>query len=240
MTTIIWPQLTPELLRELASAALNNAGKLLAEASLLLANEHWARAYFLSVASIEESGKARFAFDSQSRNLTNPAVCSTLRRYLENHARKIQYALGSWLMELESAEARKALEIVIELMVDLQRGREPSMYSDLRTLPDKAQTPSEVVRPHAASECVRLACDCLSRARNHIATKRPTTIAPSDDRLFTFKSTALHAIVKSQDFWWYFLDRFERGEKNWAETILQYETIYRSKGLSFRKPPAAS
>jgi AbiV family abortive infection protein len=238
--TIIWPQLTHELLSELASASLQNAAELLAEASLLLTNEHWARAYFLSVASIEESGKARLAFDSQTRNLTNPAVCSILRRHLENHARKIQYALGSWLMDFEGADARKALDKVIELMVELQRGREPSMYSDLRTLPDKAQTPSAVVRPHAASECVRLARDCLSRARNHIATKSPTTITPPDDRLFTFKSTALHAILKSKDFWSYFLDRFERGEKNWAETVLQYETDYRSRGLSFRKPPAAS
>ncbi len=82
-------------------------------------------------------------------------------------------------------------------MADLQRGREPSMYSDLRTLPDKAQRPSEVV----AALCrlgggPRSARDCSSRARNHIATK-PTTIAQSDDHLFTFKSTALHAIVKS-------------------------------------------
>ena len=235
----IWPQLTPELLREFASAALKNAEELLAEASLLLANEHWARAYFLSVASIEESGKARFAFDSQSRNLANPAVSTTLRRYLENHARKIQYALGSWIMDNE-AEARKVLEIVIDLMVDLQRGREPSMYSDLRISPEKAQTPRDVVRPAAAADCVRLAHDCLTRAHSHIAANRPVAISPSDDRLLTFKSTALHAIVKSQDFWWYFLDRFERGEKNWAETVLQYETIYRSKGLSFRKPPAAS
>jgi AbiV family abortive infection protein len=239
VTTIIWPQLTPELLTELASASLQNAGELLAEASLLLANGRFARAYFLSVASIEESGKARLAFDSQSRNLANPAVCSTLRRYLENHPRKIQYALGSWLMDNE-ADARRVLEMVSRLMVELQRGREPSMYSDLRTSPDKAQRPSDVVRPSAAADCVRLAHDCLSRARRHIATNRPPTITPSDDRLFTLRSTQLNAIVKSPDFWWYFLDRLERGEKNWADTVLQYEAHYRSKGLSFRKPPAAS
>jgi len=130
--------------------------------------------------------------------------------------------------------ARKVLETVSDLMVALQRGREPSMYSDLRISPDKVQMPSDVVRPAAAADCVRLANDCVSRARSHIATKKPPTITASDDRLFTLRSAQFNAIVKSRDFWWYVVDRFERGDKNWTAAVFQYETDYRSKGTSFR------
>jgi len=66
--------LTPELLQQYHEAALANARALLEEAALLLRYGHHARAYFLAVATIEETGKAVQAFDSMGRNLKDSAV----------------------------------------------------------------------------------------------------------------------------------------------------------------------
>jgi len=56
-------ELTPRLLVEYRDAALVNSYALLEEATLLLANKHFARAYFLSASCIEEAGKAVQAFE---------------------------------------------------------------------------------------------------------------------------------------------------------------------------------
>jgi len=77
---------TVDLLREYSAAALHNANELLREASLLCTNGHAARAYFLAVASIEETGKALQAFDAQGRNLADSAVSAKLRRSMEDHS----------------------------------------------------------------------------------------------------------------------------------------------------------
>lgn len=84
---------TPEVLREYSEAALKNASELVEEASLLYAHGHVARAYFLAVASIEETGKALLAFDAQGRNLADSAVTSKLKRAMEDHSQKITEGL---------------------------------------------------------------------------------------------------------------------------------------------------
>ncbi|WP_323718188.1 AbiV family abortive infection protein [Paracoccus aminovorans] len=89
------PTLTATLLRSYSEAALRNADELLAEASLLLEHDHMARAYFLAVACVEEAGKALLAFDSQNRNLSDPAVCTKLKKSMESHGEKINYGPSS-------------------------------------------------------------------------------------------------------------------------------------------------
>ena len=103
MGSLHTPKLTPALLRDYSTAALNNAGELLEEASLLQKAGHMARAYFLAVACIEETGKALQAFDAQNRNMSDPAVCTKLKAGMEQHAQKINYALSLWA--LNSADA---------------------------------------------------------------------------------------------------------------------------------------
>lgn len=125
------PKLTAKLLQPYSEAALRNADELLAEAALLRDHGHHARAYFLAVACIEEAGKALLTFDAQNRNLSDPAVCSKLKTTTESHAYKINYALGIWAMS--SPDARGAWKVATDLIFHLKQGREPSMYSDLRT-----------------------------------------------------------------------------------------------------------
>ena len=161
------PKLTATLLHSYSEAALRNADELLVEASLLRDHDHIARAYFLAVACIEEAGKALLAFDAQNRNLSDPAVCTKLKTSMESHGQKINYALGTWA--LNSPDQRKALNVALDLIFHVKQGREPSMYSDLRTDPDRVQTPREIVRTTAARDCVRLAEDCLAHARQHVS-----------------------------------------------------------------------
>lgn len=226
------PKLTPELLRAYSAAALRNATELLEEASLLRDNGHMARAYFLSVACIEETGKALQAFDAQNRNLSDPAVCARLMAAMCNHAQKINYALGAWAVS--SADQRKALKVALDLILHLKRGREPSMYSDLRADPARVETPREVVRAEAARDCVRLAKDCWTYGRRHVTEQTPPNVTLSQDKLFTMKPAKFREMLSTEDFWWYFISRMEAGRKDLAEAVIGYERDHINTGVPFR------
>ncbi len=226
------PTLTPNLLQSYSEAALRNANELFAEAALLRDHDHMARAYFLAVACIEEGGKALLAFDAQNRNLSDPAVCTKLKKSMESHGEKINYALSMWA--LNSSEPHEALKAVIDLIVHVKRGREPSMYSDLRTAPDRVQTPREVVRDRAARDCVRLAENCLAYARRHVIEKTPAKFTTAQHRLFTMKSDKFQEILNTEDFWCYFISRMEAGQQDIAEAVLGYEREHIKTSTPFR------
>src|SRR6266850_4965044 len=107
-------QLSPQLLKDYSLAALGNASELVAEALVLWKHRHFARAYFLAVASIEETGKAYLAFDGQGRNLSDSAVASKLRRAMEDHPQKISHAFTTWLVA--SPSIREEVMPAINLM----------------------------------------------------------------------------------------------------------------------------
>lgn len=226
------PNMTAELLRSYSAAALRNADELLVEASLLRDHDHMARAYFLAVACIEEAGKALIAFDAQNRNLSDPAVCTKLKTTMETHAQKINYALSMWA--LSSPNQREALKVALDLIFHVEQGREPSMYSDLRTDPDRVQTPREVVRADAARDCVRLAENCLAHAHRHVREKTPFSFTSTQDRLFTMKSAKFQEMLNTEDFWWYYISRMEAGQQDIAEAVLGYERDHIKTGTAFR------
>lgn len=229
------PKLTMTLLYSYSEAALSNADELLAEALLLRDHGHMARAYFLAVACVEEAGKALLAFDSQKRNLSDPAVCSKLKKSMENHGLKINYALSMWA--LSSPDQRKALEVASDLIIHIKRGREPSMYSDLRTAPDRVQTPGAIVHESAARDCVRLAEDCLAYAHRHVIAKTPAEFTTAQDRLFTMKTAAFQEMLNREDFWWYYISRMEAGQQDIAEAVLRYEREHIKTGTPFCTGP---
>lgn len=226
------PQLTPDLLRAYGDAALSNADELLAEATLLLDHDHMARAYFLAFSCIEETGKALQAFDAQLRNLTDPAVCTRLKKGLEDHRQKISYALSIWA--LNAPDPRASLKKALDLIIHLTRGREPSMYSDLRTNPDRVQTPREIVRAEAARDCVRLASASLDYARRHLSEKEPAEITSVQDKLFTMKSGKFREMMSTEDFWWYLISRMEAGQQDFADAVIEYERDHIKTGTPFR------
>lgn len=226
------PNLTAELLREYSQAALSNAEELLAEASLLLEHGHMARAYFLAVSCVEEVGKALHSFDAQQRNLADPAVCTRLRNSLENHSQKINYALSIWAMN--DRDPRAAIEVAMDLIGHLRRGREPSMYTDLRSEPDGIQLPREVVRDKAAKDCIRLAEGCVANAKKHLSEKKPQEFTAAHDRLFVMKSRRFQEMLNTEDFWWFLVSRMEEGRHDFAETVLIYDREYVRADKEFR------
>lgn len=214
------PPLTAELLKEYGEAALANARELLSEADILERNQHFARTYFLAVSCIEETGKALMAIEWQSRNLADPAVRKRMKASMENHAGKTTYALFRWA--LRDSDREKALKAATDLVVHLNEGREPSMYTDLRTEPTGVQCPRDVVRPEAARDCVRLARRCLSEAEVVIAKGEPAEFTHAQDRLFLMKPAKFSSILSSADFWWYYISRFETGKEDIAEAVISY------------------
>jgi AbiV family abortive infection protein len=226
------PQMTTDLLRSYSTAALCNADELLVESSLLHQHGHNARAYFLAVACIEEAGKALLAFNAQNRNLSDPAVCTKLKADMENHAQKITCALGAWA--LSRPDPRKELKVALDLIIALKRGREPSMYTDLRTDPDRVQTPQGVVRATAARDCIRLAENSLNYAHRHVREETPIKFTAAHDRLFTMKSGKLKATLDTEDFWWYYIARVEVGQRDMAEAVLGYERDHVRTSTPFR------
>ncbi len=153
--------------------------------------------------------------------MSDPAVCTKLKSGVESHARKIDYALITWT--LSSPDPREAFKVTSDLMFHLKHGREPSMYSDLRTDPDRVQTPREVVRANAARDCVSLAENCLAHAHRHISEKTPSKFTSAQDRLFTMKPAQFQNMLSVEDFWWYYISRMEAGQQDIAETVLGYE-----------------
>lgn len=225
------PKLTPALLHSYSQAALRNAEELLVEAGLLRDHDHMARAYFFAVSCIEEAGKALLAFDSQNRNLADPAVCKKLKTSMESHGQKVNYALSIWAVS--SPDPREALNVALNLIFHVTQGREPSMYCDLRTNPDRVQTPREIVRATAAQDCVRLAESCLAHAKQYVSEKVPSKFTTAHDRLFTMKSVKFQDLLSTEDFWWYYISRLEAGQRDLAEAVFEYERDHLKTGRPF-------
>lgn len=212
-----------------SAAALKNGEELSNEAALLYEHGHFARAYFLAVAAIEEIGKAIMAFDAQGRNLNDPAVASKVQRSLADHASKIRSAFIGFLV----ADPHKSTEKAVELMIQLQRGREPSMYTD-QSEDGSISVPSIVVRERAAFDCVRLSKHCLASAQNHLSSTSPAQRTRADDQLFALKSSHVSELMNKEDFWWYYISRMEAGKMGYAEAVMQYRQDYALPGKLFK------
>ena len=212
-------------------AAIENAEALFVEASLLNEHGHSARAYFLAVASIEEIGKSLMAFDAQGRNLSDPAVVTKLNRDLSDHKSKIRSAFVGFLV----ADPRKNIEPAIDLIIALQRAREPAMYTDLGS-DLSILVPAARVRDTAAQDCERLARDLLASAHRHIAENKPQKRSIAEDQLFALRSSDAKLVMSSEDFWWYYIDQVEKGNRDFAVSAIRYRTVFLLKERTFREP----
>lgn len=169
--------LSVELLAAYRDAALANAEELIAEAELLLQADHYARAYFLGVAAVEEVGKAVQAFDGMGRNLSNPAVRSKLQTQFEDHSQKVTSAFIPWLVS--TPNLRSEVMEFVNTMIDVTQGREPSMYTDILSDGSRVVTPQQAVRPIAAKNCVALAEAVLARQNRTSSHEFPQSLPES-------------------------------------------------------------
>ena len=228
--------LTVVLLQNYAAAALQNSRELLTEATLLEENGFQARAYFLAVASIEETGKAALAFDAQGRKLGNLAVAQKIRRTFDDHSAKITAAFTPWL--LKSANINADVRTAVKLMVDLKFGREPSMYTDILEDGTTVQLPSNVVRPLAGRECIRLAKDCYAHADRLIRESEPTATTPEQDEFFAMKRSVTKELMNTEDFWEFHISQVSLGQRKLEENVIAYRRDYVQKRRKFNFSPS--
>jgi AbiV family abortive infection protein len=225
-------KLTIDLLNGLAKAAIANAGELIEEAKVLYAANHFARAYFLAVASIEETGKSQIAFDGQGRKIEDTSIAAKIKKHLEDHSAKITSAFVPWMNDAK--DIRSEVMNAVELMVMLKNGREPSMYTDIHLDGKGIHLPSEKVRPVAARDCIRLAMKCFDTAQKKMGSGiPPKQTTRNQDLLYSMKSKEYEAILKTEDYWWYALDLMEKKRFVFEDAILEYKAVYMEKGIKY-------
>jgi AbiV family abortive infection protein len=221
-----------ELLTQYSIDALDNASQLIEEADLLFQHGRLARSYYLAVAAIEEIGKSFLAFDALGRNLNDSAVTAKVRSSLESHSRKITAAFNASV--ISHSNLRDELEGIIDLMISLKRGREPSMYTDINYLDAKLYRPKDVVREVAARDCIRLARHCYAKTAEHLRKNEPTKRSANEDRFYGMKDRKVNDLFNTEDFWWYHISRMEQGENDLADSITLYQREYQNKGRTFQ------
>jgi AbiV family abortive infection protein len=230
-------ELTVQLLTEYRDAAIVNARELVAEAGLLLQHGHQARAYFLAVAAIEETGKAVQAFDGMGRNLKDSAVSQRLKIQFGDHSIKINSAFVPWLVA--SPDIRAEVMSFVNTMIDIGHGRELSMYVDVKPNGGAVSMPGEVVRSIAAENCVRLAKAVLTHATPHVMQIKPKVRTKVQDEFFAFKQAFLK-MANTADFWEYYIFRMEAGDKALEVAVTTYHAQFHSKGMLFAPQKYAS
>lgn len=224
-------ELTPELLRQYRDAALANAQALFEEAALLLAHQHYARAYFLAASSIEETGKAVQAFEGLGRNLKDSAVAHRLKLQFEDHSQKVTSAFSPWVQA--TPNLRDQVMDFVRTMVDLKFGREASMYTDINAERTIVTTPHMQVQQNIAANCVRLAGTVLSHAAPYAQVAQPKTTSRVQDAFFALKPAVLQKMTNLADFWEYYLSEMESGNMALESAVTEYNKRFLSQGITF-------
>ncbi len=199
--------ITTEFLEEYEQAAIKNAEELLNDAKILFKQKSFARAYFLSVASIEETGKAYTAFHSRGRNLSDPGLKERLRKLFENHSHKITSAFICWI--LTSLESKDVIMNIVNLMTDLKQHREVSMYVDVY-LNGIIFMPSQVIWDGQAFNSVRIAENCLCHTKEYINNNSPVATSSFDDKMFSIGISKIQKVYKERDFWEFLLTELKK------------------------------
>ena len=225
------------MLQQYRDAALVNAQALLEEAALLLANGHFARAYFLSASCIEEAGKAVQAFEGIGRNLRDPAVTQRLKLQFEDHSQKVTAAFSPWVQA--TPNIRDEIMNFVRMMVDLKFGREASMYTDINAEQMIVTTPHMQVRKKTASDCVRLAGTVLAHVRPYAHQAQPKTTTRVQDAFFALRPSTFQRMANTADFWDYYITQIEQGSTALEAAVTGYNQNYFSKGKLFNSTPAA-
>ncbi len=111
----------------------------------------------------------------------------------------------------------------MELISDLRRGREPSMYTEILT-DGTVRVPSEIVRPVAAKDVVRLAKHCLVRAKSYIPNNTSPQTSAANDFFYTQSSAKIQEIMAHEQFSGFYLARIKAGSPDLEEAIYEFVT----------------
>lgn len=224
--------LSHQLLHKYLDAAMINASDLLIEALTFLSQKRYARAYFLACASLEETGKAYAAFSAMGRNLKNPGVEGAVKESFEDHKSKIISAMVCMLKK--NVISKKTVEEFTKLAMDLEAGREKSMYVDINEKHEVTE-PSKLVRPVAAFNAVRLAKDCLEATGNYIKENKPEKFTASQDKFMALNKRRLYKISNTKDFWEFCIHQLQKKNFDIADIFSKYHDEYYCKDKLFER-----
>jgi len=222
-----------DLLNQFSLAAIENARELIEEAELLFEHRHFSRAYFISVVAIEEIGKSFLAFEALGRNLGDSAVTAKLRNSFESHSAKINSAFQASI--ISHGDLRNELEGIVNLIITLKHGREPSMYTDINYSALTVNCPKEMVREVAAKDCIQLAKHCYFKTREHQQKEIPSSRTSNQDAFFGMKSNKVNSLFDNADFWWFYISNMEAGDSDISNSIANYQRDFLNKGKIFKE-----
>jgi len=225
-------ELSMKLLEAYSRAALVNSQELIEEAQLLYSKSHFARTYYLALASIEETGKAHILYDAMGMNLSDHGLCEKIKIKIESHSDKITSAFVGWLLVSDDKEG--SIKQFLDIAVHLKLGREKSMYTDIKHSSQELSNPSEVVRPVAAKDCIHLAVNCLHHTESYINNNTPRQTSSYEDKLLCINTAKITKIYNTEDFWEYYISQLEQGNKDHGMTTVRYHDEYFSKNKAFK------
>lgn len=215
--------LTSKLLRRYRDASIDNARELLYEAELLLKHNHFARAYYSSVAAIEEVGTSVQVFDALGRNVRDPDVANRVVLNLGDYARKVTAAVFPWLLVVPAR--RDEVMPYISKMIKRQIPKLDAIHTELDGKgPQGPQinTPNYRVTLTDAEIWLRLAKDIYTHAETYVLFAPTKIRTKAEDEVFAMKSAALAAVTSSPEFWEYYISCMKTGNATFEAAVADY------------------
>lgn len=225
-------QLTSALLRAFRKAAVDNARELQYEAALLLQYNHFSRAHFLAVTCIEEIGKSMQAFDALGRNVRDPAVSTRVKLNFDDYAKKMSAAVFPWL--LLEPEQREEVMAFIDGLIEAKRTSNPALQMGIDLQSAKVIIPSQLIKPAAARQCVRMAQTIFAFAAPHVMEAPPKIRTKVEDEFFAMKPQVLVSLTNNADFWQYYISCMKTGDSAFEAAVAEYSRKYYAKNTKFK------
>lgn len=225
-----------DLLIQYREAAIENATDLLNEAKVLMKMKYYARSYFLSVVSIEETGKAFSAYIALGRNLNDYGVVKSLKDSFTDHASKITAGISCFLVKAISNGVNLEIPQIIEC---LKFAREKALYVDISN-GGYVLLPKQTIPPQSARALIKLADNVLKTTAEQIRNNKPPKASSYNDKYFCLMTNSKGQIDKifyNKDFWKYFSDKLKQGASKTEiqEYIIKYREEFACKNKNYSK-----
>ena len=224
--------LNSTLLKGFRKSAVENARELQYEAALLLANNHFSRAYFLAAACIEEVGKAVQAFDALGRNVRDPEVSTRIRLNFQDYPKKVAAAAFPWL--LNDSGCRDEVTAFIDSLIESKNTSEPALFVGIEPQGMMLHTPSADISRESAGHCVQMARNIFAHASLHVMDGHHKVRTKAEDDFFVMKPSSVLNASSGADFWQYYIACMKSGDSAFEAALMDYTQKYLAKNDRYK------
>ena len=167
------------------------------------------------------------------RNLKNPGVENAIKFNFEDHKFKIISGLACLITKRKISI--ELVEDIINLSINLEIGREKSMYVDVNDK-NEITIPSQMTRPEAADDAVRLAKECLECTSEILVKNKPVKTSAAQDKHLTLNKHKLIKMYANANFRDYYFAQIEKNaKKDFSEIAVKYHDEFYCKDKLFKK-----